>query len=90
MLPDSCRQAVAIAALERARAHWRHVVDVVERLIAALEPGDVVLGGGNVKKLKKLPPGCRASHNANASIGGFRLWADADGGRRSFKKARPS
>jgi hypothetical protein len=33
---------------------------------AALEPGDVVLGGGNVKKLKKLPPRCRASDNANA------------------------
>ena len=35
------------------------VRDVIARLIAALEPGDVVLGGGNVKKLKKLPPGCR-------------------------------
>jgi polyphosphate glucokinase len=70
---------------------WRrHVVDVVERLIVALEPGDVVLGGGNVKKLKKLPPGCRASDNANAFIGGFRLWANADVGPRTFKKARSS
>jgi polyphosphate glucokinase len=70
---------------------WRrHVVDVVEGLIAALEPGDVILGGGNVKKLKKLPLGCRASDNANAFIGGFRLWANADGGRRPVKKARPS
>lgn len=54
---------------------WRrYVADVVERLVAALEPEDVVLGGGNVHKLKKLPPGCRAGENANAFRGGFRLW----------------
>jgi polyphosphate glucokinase len=54
---------------------WRKfVADVVERLVAALEPDDVVLGGGNVKKLKKLPPGCRTGDNANAFVGGFRLW----------------
>ena len=47
---------------------WRrHVEDVVARLIAALEPDDVVLGGGNVRLLKKLPRGCRAGENANAS-----------------------
>jgi polyphosphate glucokinase len=54
---------------------WRQAVaDVVTRLTAALEPEDVVLGGGNVKQLKKLPPGCRAGDNANAFLGGFRLW----------------
>ena len=54
---------------------WRrHVTDVVEQLSAALEPDEVVLGGGNVKKLKTLPPGCRAGDNANAFTGGFRLW----------------
>ena len=47
-------------------------MDVLERLIAALEPDDVVLGGGDVKKLKKLPPGCRASDNASAFTAGFR------------------
>ena len=41
-----------------------------------------------VKKLKTLPRGCRASDNANAFIGGFRLWAQADGGRRPVKKDR--
>jgi polyphosphate glucokinase len=57
---------------------WRkHVGDVVERLIAALEPDDVVLGGGNVKKLKDLPPGSREGDNANAFTGGFRLWKNA-------------
>jgi hypothetical protein len=43
-------------------------------LTAALEPDDVVLGGGNVKKLKELPAGCREGDNANAFQGGFRLW----------------
>jgi polyphosphate glucokinase len=56
---------------------WRkHVADVVECLKAALAPTDVVLGGGNVKELKTLPKGCRTGDNANAFIGGFRLWED--------------
>lgn len=62
---------------------WRrYVADAVERLIAALEPEDVVLGGGNIGKLNKLPPGCRAGNNANAFVGGFRLWEKADGSTR--------
>jgi polyphosphate glucokinase len=60
---------------------------VVERLIAALEPDDVVLGGGNVKKLKKLPPGCRQGDNANAFVGGFRLWGHGNG-HYSRRRAR--
>jgi polyphosphate glucokinase len=62
--------------LEKLGQHkWRrHVADVVKLLVAALEPGDIVLGGGNVKQLKDLPPGCRAGDNANAFKGGFRLW----------------
>ena len=51
-----------------------YVADVIERLVAALEPDDVVLGGGNVKCLKELPKGCREGDNANAFVGGFRLW----------------
>ncbi|HYT75728.1 MAG TPA: hypothetical protein VEL79_13320, partial [Vicinamibacterales bacterium] len=54
---------------------WRkHVEDVVVRLAAALEVDDIVLGGGNAKKLEKLPPGCRLGNNVNAFLGGFRLW----------------
>jgi polyphosphate glucokinase len=54
---------------------WRKFVeDVTARLIAALEPDEVVLGGGNVRLLKKLPPLCRAGNNDNAFAGGFRLW----------------
>lgn len=57
---------------------WRLLVDdVVARLAAALVPEDIVLGGGNVKKLKSLPKGCRTGDNANAFLGGFRLWDDA-------------
>jgi len=57
---------------------WRrHVADVVARFIAALEPDDTVIGGGNVKKLNTLPPGSRAGDNDNAFAGGFRLWERA-------------
>ncbi len=57
------------------KKEWRlDVADVVARLIAALQPSDVVIGGGNVKKLKELPPNTRLGNNANAFEGGFRLW----------------
>jgi polyphosphate glucokinase len=67
---------VGVRGLERCgKRKWRrHVEDVVTRLVAALEPDDVVLGGGNVQKLQKMPPGCRRGDNANAFRGGFRLW----------------
>jgi polyphosphate glucokinase len=69
---------------KRGKKKWRRdVADVVERLTAALEPDDVVLGGGNVKKLKELPKGCRAGDNANAFLGGFRMWEKADDQGRS-------
>jgi polyphosphate glucokinase len=59
-------------------AQWRQdVEDVVRRLIAALQPEDVVLGGGNIHQLDTLPAGCRAGDNANAFLGGFRLWTPA-------------
>src|SRR6516165_10693559 len=68
--------------LERdGKKKWRrHVDDVVAQLIAALEPDDTVIGGGNVRKLDALPSGSRAGDNDNAFCGGFRLW----------KHARPS
>jgi hypothetical protein len=46
----------------------------VTSLVAAFQLDDVVIGGGNVKKLTKLPKACRQGNNANAFIGGFRLW----------------
>ena len=67
---------VGRAGLERhGKKRWRrHVADVVTRLIAALEPDDTVIGGGNVGKLAAQPPHSRAGDNANAFRGGFRLW----------------
>jgi len=65
---------------------------VVRRLTAAVEPSDVVLGGGNVKKLKKLPPGCRAVDNRKAFVGGFRLWEPSRPAAKPVprKRARPT
>jgi polyphosphate glucokinase len=54
---------------------WRrHVTDVVKRLKAALGAEYVVLGWGNSKNIKKLPPGTRLGDNRNAFVGGARLW----------------
>jgi len=59
------------------RKKWQqHVEYVVARLIAALHLDDVVLGGGNAKKLREIPTGCRVGNNANAFLGGFRLWGE--------------
>ncbi len=67
---------------------WRkNVADVVKCLSTALGPDDVVLGGGNVKKLKKLPKGCRAGDNANAFIGGFRLWENGQSKDEEAKRS---
>jgi polyphosphate glucokinase len=67
---------VGQAGLKRlGRKKWRrHVADVITRLKAALEADDVVVGGGNAKRLRKLPSGARLGKNANAFVGGYRLW----------------
>jgi len=80
---------VGIRGLEKyGKKKWRsYVADVVKRLVAAIEPDDVVLGGGNVKKLKELPAGCRAGDNANAFRGGFRLW-QGTGTQKNFTRAK--
>jgi len=76
---------VGRTGLERhGKKKWRRdVADVVARLIAALEPDDTVIGGGNVRKLEALPPHCRAGDNANAFRGGFRLWGEENALRRT-------
>ena len=66
---------------------WEQAVrDVIARLVAALEPEDVVLGGGNVQNLRRLPPRCRAGDNANAFVGGFRLWQKTNRHNRSTSR----
>jgi polyphosphate glucokinase len=54
---------------------WQKTVDrLVARFASALLLDDAVIGGGNAKKLTKAHPGCRLVSNANAFIGGFRMW----------------
>src|SRR2546422_76034 len=81
---------VGVRGLEKhGKKKWRsYVADVVKRLVAAIEPDEVVLGGGNVKKLKELPAGCRVGDNANAFLGGFRVWEEA-GTRKHSLRAKP-
>jgi polyphosphate glucokinase len=60
------------------KKRWRAAVaETVELLSKALEPDYVVLGGGNAKLLKELPPNARPGANQNAFIGAFRLWDEA-------------
>lgn len=74
---------VGIRGLESlGKKKWQEAVfDIVEKLKAALIADYVVLGGGNAKKLTRLPEGCRLGNNENAFIGGFRLWQEHASGR---------
>ncbi len=67
---------VGLAGLERlGKKKWRHqVTKVVQQLRSAVQADYVVLGGGNARLIKKLPPGTRLGDNSNAFHGGYRLW----------------
>jgi polyphosphate glucokinase len=67
---------VGARGLERfGKKKWRgRVEDVVAHLSAALEPDEVLLGGGNAALLKTLPPHCRLGGNDDAYTGGVKLW----------------
>ena len=77
-------QYVGAAGLKRlGKKKWRRRVnDIINRMIAALEPDYVVLGGGNAKQVGRLPRRVRLGNNANAFIGGFRLWDEERLGSR--------
>lgn len=63
------------------KKRWRrHVDEIVTQVLSKVHADDVVLGGGQVKYMKKLPDGCREGSNANAFIGGFRLWEEPPAG----------
>ena len=70
---------VGLRGLEKlGRKRWRgHVEHLVGRFTLALHPDEIVIGGGNAKKLKTMPPGCGEGDNANAFAGGFRMWEGA-------------
>ncbi len=70
--------------LRLGKRKWtRHVHKVVALLKHGLQADDVVLGGGQTKRLKKLPPGVRVGSNQDAIVGGLRLWAET-------KRSRPT
>jgi polyphosphate glucokinase len=87
---------VGAAGLRRlGKKKWRkHVWAVTELLRAALLPDEVVIGGGNAKKLDRSPKGVRIGVNANAFTGGFRLWPEANVGgskrRGVLERRRPT
>lgn len=70
---------VGVRGLRRyGKKTWcRYVADVVTALRDALQTDYVVLGGGNAKKLKRLPKHVRFGDNTHAFLGGFRLWEEA-------------
>jgi hypothetical protein len=54
---------------------WRKIVEkVLESFADAFMVDYVVIGGGNAKLIKDLPPGVRLGHNMTAFRGGMRLW----------------
>jgi len=64
------------------KSRWRkHVAKATKRFMAALNSDDVVLGGGGAKHLGKPPEGCRVGENANAFLGGSRLWNNSQKGK---------
>jgi polyphosphate glucokinase len=69
---------VGLAGLElRGEKRWRKsVLDVIERLRAALVCDSVLLGGGNAKLMKDLPDHVILGANSNAIDGGIKLWQD--------------
>lgn len=73
---------VGQAGLKRlGKKKWRrHVNNVIQLLRAALQAEYVVLGGGNVRLIKKLPPETRLGKNSHAFLGGYRLWDARYGG----------
>jgi polyphosphate glucokinase len=69
---------VGLAGLERRGVErWRKsVLDVIERLRAALVCDSVLLGGGNAKLMQNLPSHVLLGANSNAIDGGIKLWQD--------------
>jgi len=83
---QSYEDYIGKAGMKRSgKKKWRkHVRDVIDRFRNALNVEDVVLGGGNAKLMRKLPKGVRLGANANAFVGGYRLW---DAARRNSRSS---
>jgi hypothetical protein len=76
---------VGLRGLKRyGKKRWRrYVLDMVASLRDALQADHVVLGGGNAKKVKRLPIDIGLGDNERAFTGGFRLWEEAWSDERS-------
>jgi polyphosphate glucokinase len=87
----TCEDYLGAHGLQRlGRRKWQgHHENCVARLIFAFHLDDVVIGGGNASKLIKLPKGCRAGDNANAFLGGFRLWRRTATPHPQKRKTKP-
>jgi polyphosphate glucokinase len=72
-------ECIGLAGLQReGKKRWRKLVlDIIERLQAALVCDSVLLGGGNAKLMKDLPTHVMLGANSNAIDGGLKLWQDA-------------
>jgi polyphosphate glucokinase len=66
------------AGLKRyGRKAWeKNVLRVIDLMANAMEAEYVVLGGGNAKLVRELPPHVSVGSNDNAFKGAFQLWAD--------------
>lgn len=66
------------AGLEKyGEAAWAAAVEeITGELRCAFSADYIVLGGGNVERLTKLPPHCRKGGNNDAYAGGNRLWEE--------------
>lgn len=78
--------------VRQGKKKWRaEVLAVIDIFKNALQPEYIVLGGGNAKVMKELPSDVRLGNNANAFLGGFRLWepgtANADSGHEAAEQA---
>ena len=66
------------------RKKWRrYVTKVAKKLKSVLGADYVILGGGNCKELKEVPPGARLGSNDNAFVGGFRIWQEVGSAAQS-------
>ncbi len=80
--------AGVVAMKDMGKRRWReHVREIVGLLRAGLNAEYVILGGGNAKYLKTLPPSARLGDNRNAFRGGFRLWRDEANTRASSHRS---
>src|SRR5260370_911964 len=80
---------VGLRGLKRlGKKKWRrNVAEVIDQLKKAMAADYVVVGGGNVKLLKKLPPDTGLGSNMTAFVGGARLWQETK--ERATKRNKP-